>query len=113
MQKIVAAVGEDHFLACSFPFRACTNQFVAAVKDSHNLNLGQTVLAVQFALLRNGSVFRLKPVDQAGHVTRAKAIVDIHHRDVAGAAVEHPEEGGEAVEAGAVTYAGRHSDYGT
>ena len=78
------------------------DQFVAAVEDSHDLNLGQAEAAVQ-----------LQPVDQASHVTRAKTVVDIHHCDVAGAAVEHPEEGGQAVEAGAITYAGRHRDYGT
>src|SRR5271169_758384 len=69
--------------------------------------------------LDSSDVFRvmyledLQPVDQASHVAGAKSVVDIHHGHVAGAAVEHPEESSQAIEARAVAYAGRNSDHRT
>src|SRR5437016_4400924 len=52
----------------------------------------------------------LQPIDQARDVSRAEAIIDIDHRDVAGATVEHPEQRRQPVEASAVADAGRHRD---
>jgi len=34
----------------------------------------------------------LRPVDQAGHVAGAEAVIDVDHRDVAGATVQHAEQ---------------------
>ena len=43
--------------------------------------------------------FASQPVDQARHVTRAEAVVDVHHRHVAGATVQHAQQRRQAVEA--------------
>src|ERR1017187_2507108 len=53
----------------------------------------------------------LQTVNQAGHVAGAEAVVDVHHRDVRGATVEHAEQGGEAVETGAIADAGGDGDH--
>jgi hypothetical protein len=54
----------------------------------------------------------LEAVDEAGDVAGAEAVVDIDDGDVAGATVEHAEQGGEAVEAGAIADAGGDGDDG-
>jgi hypothetical protein len=33
----------------------------------------------------------LQPVDQRGHITRSKTIVDIHHADIRRAGIHHPQ----------------------
>ena len=51
------------------------------------------------------------PVDQAGHVASSETVVDVHHGHVAGAAVEHPQQGRQAMKARAVADAGGDADY--
>ena len=55
---------------------------------------------------------RLQAIDEAGDVAGAEAVIDIDHSDVAGATVEHAEQGGESVEAGSIADAGGHGDDG-
>ena len=54
----------------------------------------------------------LEAIDQAGGISRAKAVIDVDHGHVAGATVEHSQQRGEALKACAVADAGGHSDYG-
>src|SRR5262249_50977436 len=49
-------------------------------------------------------------VDQRRNRSGSEPVVDVHHRDAVGAAVEHPEERGQAPEARPVPDARRHSD---
>ena len=51
-------------------------------------------------------------VDLVGGETGPEAVVDVHHGHAAAAAVEHAEQGGEALEACAIADAGGHCDYG-
>ena len=50
-------------------------------------------------------------IDQGRDGCGPESVVDIHDRDARGAAVQHPQEGGNAAEAGAVADAGRHGDH--
>src|ERR1035437_252563 len=54
----------------------------------------------------------LDSIDQTCLVACAEAVVDVYHRDVAGATVQHAEQRGESMKAGPVSYAGRHRDHG-
>jgi hypothetical protein len=51
------------------------------------------------------------PVDEGGRQCGTEAVVDIHYRQAAGAAIQHREQRGNTSERGAITDAGRHSDY--
>src|SRR5688500_6819879 len=55
---------------------------------------------------------RSLPVYQARGEARAEAVVDVYYCDVGGAGVQHSEQGGEAVEGGAVAYRRRKRDHG-
>src|SRR6266550_1790623 len=57
-----------------------------------------------------GSDKSLQTVEAGGHAGGAKAVVDVDNGDVGGATVEHPEERGDATEAGAVADAGGNGD---
>ena len=50
-------------------------------------------------------------IDHAGHVARAEAVVDVHHRDPAGAGIQHTQQRGDPAEAGPVAHAGGHGDH--
>ena len=54
---------------------------------------------------------RSKVIDPRRHAGGAEAVVDVHHRHAVRAAVEHPEQRGDAAEAGAVADARRHGDH--
>src|SRR5690242_17935177 len=54
----------------------------------------------------------LKTIHQAGGVTCAESVIDIHDGDVASTTVQHPQEGREALEAGSIADAGGHGDHG-
>src|SRR5690349_10747126 len=51
-------------------------------------------------------------IDQAGYIASAESIVDIHHRDVALATVQHSQVGRESVETGSIADTGGHRDHG-
>ena len=51
-------------------------------------------------------------IDEAGDVRRAEPIVDVDDGDVRCAAVEHAEQRGNAIEAGAISDAGWDGNYG-
>ena len=53
----------------------------------------------------------LQVIDAGGYAGSAEAVVYVDDGDIGGAAVEHAKEGGYAVEAGAVAYAGGDGDY--
>src|SRR6266550_57213 len=57
-----------------------------------------------------GSDKSLQTVDAGGHAGGAETVVDVDNGDVGGATVEHPEECGDAAEAGAVADAGGNGD---
>ena len=50
-------------------------------------------------------------IDAGGYAGGTEAVVYVDDGYVGGAAVEHAEEGGDAVEAGAVAYAGGDGDH--
>ena len=50
-------------------------------------------------------------VDLRGRESSAESVVDINHGDATAAAIEHAKQGRKAIEAGAVTDAGRHGNY--
>ena len=55
--------------------------------------------------------FDRQSIDEMALVARSKTVVDIHHRDPGGTAVEHTEERRKPPKACAITDAGRDADY--
>jgi hypothetical protein len=53
-----------------------------------------------------------EPQDARGRARRAEAVVDVHHRDAGGAAVQHGQQCGDSAERGAVADARGHGDDG-
>jgi hypothetical protein len=51
-------------------------------------------------------------IDQARYIGGPKAVIYIHHAYVAGAGVQHSQQGGQAFEGGSVADAGGDGDYG-
>src|SRR6266436_1288026 len=62
-------------------------------------------------LVQNVMSLLLDPIDEAGDVSGAEAVVDIDHRHVAGATVQHAEQRGQSMEAGAIADAGGNRDH--
>jgi len=56
---------------------------------------------------------KLQAINAGRDATRAKAVVNIHNRDVGGATIQHAEERGNAAEAGTIASAGRTAITGT
>src|SRR2546426_5344383 len=75
-----------------------------------------------FVVFRSASLFMmraaitlaraLEPVDHAGDVPGAEAVVDVDHSDVGRATVQHAEKRRQAAETGAIPDAGGHGDHG-
>ena len=57
-------------------------------------------------------LFSEKAADVRGRIGSAESVIDVHHRDARAAGIEHPEQGGDAAETGAVADARGHGDDG-
>ena len=53
----------------------------------------------------------LQPVNQRGHISCAKSVIDIHHAHIRRTGIHHPQKGRQAFECRAVAHTGRHGDH--
>src|SRR4051812_12448027 len=92
----------------------CAGEASAAGADPTGLpQLGQnraSSLICEPQLVQKAMSLLSDSVDEAGDVAGPEAVIDIDHRHIAGAAVQHAEQRRQAVEAGPVSHAGWDRD---